>query len=972
MKPTIYLGLGGTGNLAISVAKKLYEEECGVGQIPESVAFVTVDFQTDMDNDPGLATDISHNFIKIEMATNPKEFYRVRRENHGQYAWMFDGNSNNIDNRISKGAKAVRTTGRLYTEMVLETVMARLASVYGQVVNVDAGAEMTAGVNIHMVMSIAGGTGAGSFITIANAIKKKWGNEVNLYGYGVTHSVFRAMDVSGIKTPNVELNAISALIDLDYLQTASDSNPIEIELGGKKTKLTEPAFDGFYVIDNTSDKGYMLKTVNSLCEVIGTCLYACGAEAGDKVENIVNNVGPKEGKNHVGAKLGWVQGLGACQVVYKGDLVARTYSLKAALELIRTMRNEGSNVHQQALAWTEEFGIREDGDEYNMLIDGIYSPKQLQSLRMPLIDQANTEAANRDAVNKYLVNLVDFPTEEIIKDRIETLKDEILKKVQGYLADANGVGSSIRFLNSLLSFCNKYKGEMTEEARMISAEKDEKMTSFLDRVFREYDDRKYGKLRIGASTKNQELLDDIVGRPAKTILQLSHDAKRREVARDIYVSLIAYVETLIQQLKDKDNSLGQLVARYEEELVALQAAAPDSKVFEYDLSYQDRITIEIEPNELSISDYVKGLENGFLAVSDTEELSKSILAYTMNLDRAKGYLNRLITDVVDNLPDEEYKKLKDQIDKKSARWLKVNDRGQVVNSTGMAVGDAVVKNWILTMYKPSANYKSRLHQDAGFMPNVTDKQFVYVDKDSAKQKMIFCRIDGSLIPYCIDVINEGAMERYENAVRKCMAGEAVYNPHFDRLLFEKMKSEDFKLKPEMKNEAIFYWVAGHFFGWDNVKEEERIMGLDEKGDITVEEGKEIVEHIKYIRCLRKKYMYWDEKAMDGKDKKWIPFGGAGTSRRDTAYNSFKTEVLPELKEEFKKVILQQFNARREWWRGEITRVIEAGLADYINRVICSDKNSQTYMASHGGEYTLIQQEFSYLCKDFWNALSNLK
>ena len=46
MKPTIYLGLGGTGNLAISNAKRLYEEEYGKGNIPSSVAFVTVDFQT--------------------------------------------------------------------------------------------------------------------------------------------------------------------------------------------------------------------------------------------------------------------------------------------------------------------------------------------------------------------------------------------------------------------------------------------------------------------------------------------------------------------------------------------------------------------------------------------------------------------------------------------------------------------------------------------------------------------------------------------------------------------------------------------------------------------------------------------------------------------------------------------------------------------------------------------------------------
>ena len=61
MKPTIYLGLGGTGNLAISFAKKLYEEEYGVGNIPSSVAFCTVDFQTDMDQDAGLASNITDN-----------------------------------------------------------------------------------------------------------------------------------------------------------------------------------------------------------------------------------------------------------------------------------------------------------------------------------------------------------------------------------------------------------------------------------------------------------------------------------------------------------------------------------------------------------------------------------------------------------------------------------------------------------------------------------------------------------------------------------------------------------------------------------------------------------------------------------------------------------------------------------------------------------------------------------------------
>lgn len=964
MKPTIYLGLGGTGNIAISHAKKLYEEEYGVGNIPPSVAFVTVDFQTDMDEDAGLSTNIKDNFIKIDIAANPKEFYRVRREQHGQYTWMFDGNTNNIDNRISKGAKAVRTTGRLYTEMALETVKNRIRAKIDEVKNIDYGADVTNGVNIHMVFSLAGGTGAGSFITIANAIRQDMGNSVNIYGYGVTHSIFRVMDVSGNKTPNVELNTYSSILDLDYLQTASESNPLQLEMGGKKVVLRDPIFDGFYIIDNASENGYIVKTVKSLCEVIGTCLYACGAEAGDKVENIVNNVGPKEGKHHVGQKLGWVQGLGGCQVVYKGQQMAETYSLKAAVELIRKMRQEGAGIHQQALNWTQEIGIREDGEEYNLLIDSIYSPKQIQNLREPMVDAQNTDAANLDTVKKYLANLIDFPTDEVIKTRTDEFKKAIDNKVENYLSNENGVGNALKFLTSLNTFCNKYKLEMEEEARMKNDEKTNKEEAFFNRAFTEYNDRKYGKLTFKRDSKNQELIEEIVARPAKNILKLVHDARRREVARDIFIALIAHCDNLITKLTDLDKQLQQLSNDYEDKLTTIQSTSPDALVFEYDLSYQERVNLEVDSENIIVSEFTKAIEKSLLSIENTEELSKTLLDYTMSLKEAREYKDKLITDVVDNLSEEDYKKLKTEIAKKSARWLKINDRGQCVNSTGQSVADAIGKNWIVSIYKPHENYKSRLHKDTAFLQNVESKDFLYVEKEIAKQRMLFCRIDGSMIPYCIDVLSEQATDRYERAVRSSMNGDMVFNPHFDKLLFEKMKSEDFKLKPEMKDEAIFYWVCGHFFGV-KIKEDERIM--DEEGRDT---GKETVEHTKYVCCLRKKYMYWDEDSMIGKDDHWQPLGNTG--RRDTAFNHFKTVVLPENKEKFKKMIVDTYSMNRSFWEGELKRVIEAGSKAYIDRVVCSDKNSSTYMSSNSGEFQQIQKEWDYICKNLLNAIGNLR
>ena len=159
MKPTIYLGIGGTGNKAIAYAKKQYEEEYGVGNIPDEIAFVGFDFQTDMDEDPDLATDISPDFIKVDVAANPKQTYEVGRDKHNKYHWMHAANETNVDDKISKGAKSIRTTGRLYTEITLAHIMPRLRDVINRILDVDGSADnVQAGVNIYMSMSLAGGT----------------------------------------------------------------------------------------------------------------------------------------------------------------------------------------------------------------------------------------------------------------------------------------------------------------------------------------------------------------------------------------------------------------------------------------------------------------------------------------------------------------------------------------------------------------------------------------------------------------------------------------------------------------------------------------------------------------------------------------------------------------------------------------------------------------------------------------------
>lgn len=68
IRPSIYIGLGGTGLTAVSYAKKLYEQAYkGVDNIPGQIAFAAVDFDLAAPEDPNLATDMHDDFLSFQM-----------------------------------------------------------------------------------------------------------------------------------------------------------------------------------------------------------------------------------------------------------------------------------------------------------------------------------------------------------------------------------------------------------------------------------------------------------------------------------------------------------------------------------------------------------------------------------------------------------------------------------------------------------------------------------------------------------------------------------------------------------------------------------------------------------------------------------------------------------------------------------------------------------------------------------------
>ncbi len=974
IRPSIYIGLGGTGIMAVSYAKKLYEEAYkGVENIPGQIAFAAIDFDLAAPEDPGLATDMHDDFLSFSnvAAASPKTLYDVRSEK-GDYAWMFPNNTRYIGNIISDGASQVRTYGRFLAEMIQDSIIRRISDCITQVKNIqatlDAAEVVNQPIDIHIAMSLAGGTGCGSFINVAQLIREKFQNQVHIIGYGVLHSVFRAMDPTGNKSPRVIANAYSAIMDLDYLMGASSDNPIRISLNGHRQILRQPIYDEFYVIDNETENGKKIDHIKKICEVVGLSMYVSGGEMGNRVRSGASNTGWHQGAYNITPKLGWVQGLGACQVVYKGDELAEIYSLKAASHLITNLQNSSIDAETAAIEWAVENEVREDSN-FDLLIDSIYDIKNKNINAAPLdIDDSISDI--EQTVENYTKNLPDFPGEQLIKQLIQKRQESLQNKVKTLIRAENGVANTKEFLAALITNLTMCRTEMEIERAMHEKNANDKRVALNDeyKSYIEYSERLFKSKK-----RKIEMLEDGIGKVAKDILKENLEAERRKVAAQIFTILINDANELSKRVEALDNKLSVLKKHYKEELTTKQNVNSSLQVFEYDLSVQERRTMEFLPDEAFYDGYFHFLGKSILDVDVNNELDKGILDYCISLPQAKAYRNKLIIDVVEELSPEEYAIFKKNVSEKSSRLLRLDDRGQFSETRSMLPTTMMVQNYLISIYKDDKNKATRLEKDKTLLPEIK-KEFISSEFDSMRQKIIFYRSDMAIIPYCIGAFDENTVEREYNALlRDAMtSGSTSFNPHFDKQIFDVMRSIDFKLKPEMQNEAEFYWVCGNLFGWTEICETQYIMEKDGNKKPVKIENKEEISHIKYIRCYKGKYQVWNEDGIAmSLDDKWENLGN--TTQREKAFEYFKTVVLPALKNTLHDKILNDIRSKgKEVYKLMIKGIINDGLADYIDKVVCSDKNSLTYFSKQNAEKERFVKEWDFIVKDLVNSIENFK
>jgi Tubulin like len=291
-RPTVVIGLGGTGYGTLLKLKKRFVD--AYGSIPPIIRFLSIDTT---ENAEGTSSETAHD---VQLDHNEKYVLQV-----GSPANLVNGTNPHIDEwwppeiptaAIIAGAGQVRARGRLALFAKAAEVYARIRRTVDDVRNIrnqkqayanEFQVSERAGVEVHVVGSLAGGTGSGTFLDVAFMARDVIGGDEqsNFTGIFLLPGVFRRFGGVGLVRPN----AYGALKEVEYLSTTKGS--FTVDYGFRRVDVTRPPFDLIYLLDNINEQGRVVSEQDDLQTLIADGMYVqIGSQLGTDSANAVDNI----------------------------------------------------------------------------------------------------------------------------------------------------------------------------------------------------------------------------------------------------------------------------------------------------------------------------------------------------------------------------------------------------------------------------------------------------------------------------------------------------------------------------------------------------------------------------------------------------------------------------------------------------------------------------------------------------------
>ena len=290
-RPTVVLGLGGTGYNTLLKLKKRFID--AYGSVPPIIRFLSIDTTENAEGGEKSSPEgrLDHNETFVLQVGNP--------------ANLVNGTNPHIDEwwppeiptqAIIAGAGQVRARGRLALFAKAAEVHARIRRAVDDVRNIRNQKQMYAdefqvsersGVEVQIVGSLAGGTGSGTFLDVAFMARDVIGGDEqsNFTAVLLLPGIFTRMNGVALVRPN----AYGALKEIEHLSTSRET--FTIDYGFRRVDVTRPPFDVVYLIDSVNEQGRVVTEQNDLHTLIADGMYVqIGSQLGTDAANAVDNI----------------------------------------------------------------------------------------------------------------------------------------------------------------------------------------------------------------------------------------------------------------------------------------------------------------------------------------------------------------------------------------------------------------------------------------------------------------------------------------------------------------------------------------------------------------------------------------------------------------------------------------------------------------------------------------------------------
>ena len=800
IRRSLYIGLGGTGMNALLHTKKMFIDT--YGEVPPMIGFLGIDTDNGVYKKTIKALDgkdicLTANEQLPLPVNGAKDIFQINRES---FSWIPQANERALHQLKGKGAGQVRTNGRfaltVNRDNIINAIRRKLRDITDAHIIDNTKYELLAADSpeIHMIFSICGGTGAGTFINVAYLAREAAPQDSKLNAYAVLPEIFEAMSTTGME--KVKPNAYGSLLDLDYLMHRSwGDTPISIEyLNGHSATIDERPFDSVVFINNQNRQSDTYKHIDQLTEMISLALVTAsgelsveGASIGDNLSILID-----EGDMDIENKSAWAGGMGACEIVYRGEKLADIYRLKAAKRLIDDiLTGSTSDSDIIANAWIDapEVKIRENNNHDDVIN---FIDKATPKFPFTINNKNNVDAEVQTSknINEIKQDDIDKKVNELHARIQKELRSLIVKHInsKGGITLAKDILTSIK---AQIKIC--YNEMVAEKAKF-----EEHLPSHEGAINTHIN--KIRSSRWGVRDACNSLCDTV-----KLYNTTKREIQRRQAAISVYNGALVLIDDTLKKIESIESKLKGAKTSLQNSLSEIQASVENNgSIFQINLAANDAKKVEVNLDEIIIDNFITKLAGELkiynLDIYSSTEIEQILLDYTYTLDGAKAYANKGVEQVFMQMIEsgdngvDEFKSIIRRAIGKSAPLFHYNYQGyfsEVSPSDILYIGVYDKDNSILK----DSEY---IEEEVQGCDNISYASV------GMKDKVIIYRQVGVVPVYAINGIDEYYKKYSENSI----------SFHFDANVYDKMQREEFRIMPVKKNDndLLDLWVKGFIYG----------------------------------------------------------------------------------------------------------------------------------------------------------------